>query len=233
MSKTVLVISDLQMPFHHEDAFKFLKAVKNKYKPSRVVNIGDITDSYCLGQYVRDPDAPSAREEIESMQAGVRELAKMFPKMDVLTSNHDLRIYRAAMNAGIPKHFIKNYHDWMGCPKTWVFHDELEIDGVLYTHGDEVGAGGANASLKRATLYGRSCVSGHLHTQANITYFANREVLLFGMQVGCLIDHKAIAFAYAKRNLKKPILSVGIIQDGVPILVPMVLDDEGRWVGKL
>lgn len=233
MSKTILVISDLQLPFEHKDAFKFLAAVKKKYKPNRVVNIGDISDSYCLNHWGRDPDAPSATQEIDALMSGVQKLAKMFPKMDVLTSNHDRRIYRKAMDASIPSHFIKPYHEWMGCPKTWLFSDELVIDGVLYTHGDEVGAGGMNASLKRAQGYGRSCVSGHLHTQANITYFANREVLLFGMQVGCLIDHKKIAFAYAKKNLKKPILSVGLVIDGIPMLVPMQLDEEGNWVGKL
>jgi metallophosphoesterase superfamily enzyme len=231
--KKILVISDLQMPFQHQDALAFLKAVKKKYKPSHVVNIGDVTDSYCLTAWQKDPDFISANDEIQQMLAGVKELAKMFPKMDVLTSNHDLRLQRAAKRAGIPKHFIKDYHQWMGCPKTWVFHDELEIDGVLYTHGDEVGAGGMNASLKRAMHYGKSSVSGHLHTQANINYFANRDKLIFGMQVGCLIDRKALAFAYAKSNLKKPVLTVGIIDRGVPFLVPMLLDDNGRWIGKL
>lgn len=233
MGKKVLVISDIQAPFHHEDALAFLKAVKKKYKPNHIVNIGDLTDSYCLSAWGTDPDAISANEEIQRMQAFVKDLVKIFPKADILTSNHDLRLERAAVRAGIPRHFIKDYHEWMGLPKTWKFHDELEIDGILYSHGDEGGAGGMNASMKRAMHYGKSCVAGHLHTQANITYFANREQLIFGMQVGCLIDRKALAFAYAKKSLKKPVLAVGFIDNGVPLLIPMLLNDKGRWVGKL
>lgn len=231
--KTVLVISDLQMPFHHKDALDFLAAVKRRYKPTDIVNIGDVTDSYCLTAWEKDPDFMSANEEIQGMLAGINKLAKMFPKMKVLTSNHDLRLQRAAKRAGIPKHFLKDYHQWMGCPKTWTFHDELEIEGILYTHGDEQGAGGQNASMKRAMHYGKSSVSGHLHTQANINYFANREQLIFGMQVGCLIDRKELAFAYAKTALKKPVLTVGLIVKGIPMLIPMNLNDQGRWTGKL
>lgn len=231
-NRRILVISDMQMPFHHKDAFAFLAYVKRKYKPTRVVNIGDITDSYCLNAWGIDPDSISASDEIRQMQSGVKRLAKMFPKMDVLTSNHDLRIYRAARRAGIPSHFIKDYYDWMGCPNTWKFHDELMIDDIMFSHGDEGGAGGMNASMKRIMHYGRSSVAGHLHTQANIVYLANREKLLFGMQVGSLIDREAMAFAYAKKSLKKPILSVGMILDGVPMLIPMQLDEEGNWNGK-
>lgn len=229
----ILVISDMQMPFHHKDAFDFLEAVAAKYKPTRIVNIGDIQDYYCLNAWGTDPDAISANEEITLMLEGVQRLAKMFPVMDVLNSNHADRIYRAAIRAGIPKHFIKGYHAQMGCPDTWKFHDELLIDGVLYTHGDEGGAGGANASLKRMMHYGRSSVAGHLHTQANIVYFANREKLMFGMQVGSLVDREALAFTYCKKALKKPILTVGLVLDGLPMLIPMHLDSEGRWTGKL
>lgn len=31
----------MHIPYHHPDTIKFLKAVKKKYKPTRVVNLGD------------------------------------------------------------------------------------------------------------------------------------------------------------------------------------------------
>ena len=231
--QTVLVISDTQAPFQHPDSLKFLQAIKKKYKPTRVVHIGDVTDSYHLSDYIKDPDGMSACDEIRKMHKFVDDLAKMFPKVDVLTSNHDRRIYRAAKKAGIPSHYIKDYHAWMHCPKAWKFHDELEIDGVLYTHGDESGAGGVNAALNRAKAYGQSTVSGHLHTLADIRYYANRQYLIFGFQVGCLLDHKAFAFAYSKKNIKKPIIGVGVVDKGIPIFIPMQMTARGRWTGRL
>jgi len=229
----ILVIPDTQFPFHHKDTFKFLAAVKKKYKPTRVVHIGDLTDSYCLTNYVRDPDAISANDEIKQMIECNKKIAKMFPKVDILTSNHDLRLQRAAVRAGIPRHFLKDYHEWMGLPKTWKFHDELIIDDIMFTHGMESGAGGQAAALNRVKHYGRSCVSGHLHTQACVEYLATREKLLFGVQTGCLIDREALAFNYAKTNLKKPILSAAFIDKGIPFIIPMLLDEDGNWTREL
>ena len=37
----ILVISDTHIPYHHKDSIDFLKAIKRKYKPDRVIHIGD------------------------------------------------------------------------------------------------------------------------------------------------------------------------------------------------
>lgn len=49
------------------------------------------------------------------------------------------------------------------------------------------------------------------------------------MSVGCLVDKKSLAMAYMKVNLAKPILSCGIITEGIPQIVPMVLNTSGSW----
>lgn len=48
-----------------------------------------------------------------------------------------------------------------------------------------------------------------------------------------LVDRKSLALAYSKTNLKRQIIGVGLIVDSVPILVPMVLNSKGHWIGKL
>ena len=55
--------------------------------------------------------------------------------------------------------------------------------------------------------------------------------LFFGAYTGCLIDKDSLAFAYGKVFPRKPILGVLMIVDGVPVNIPMILDEEGRWVG--
>lgn len=37
----VLLISDMHLPYHHEDTFRFLQYLKNKYDPTRVISLGD------------------------------------------------------------------------------------------------------------------------------------------------------------------------------------------------
>lgn len=230
--KTILVISDIQAPFHHRDTLEFLAWAKNQYSPDVVVNIGDLSDSYCLTAWQRDPQAISATEEIERMLEFIKEYNKIFPKGHILTSNHDMRLHRAAIRANIPKHYLKNYHDWMGLSEGWTFHNELIIDDIIFTHGEEGGAGGQAGTLNRVKHYGMSCVSGHYHTKAEIQYLATRDKLMFGMQVGCLIDRHQLAFAYCRTSLKKPVLSIGVIVNGIPQIVPMLLDDNGRWINR-
>ena len=48
MEKVILVISDQHIPHHHQDMIPFLTAIKKKYKPDRIVHIGDECDKHGL-----------------------------------------------------------------------------------------------------------------------------------------------------------------------------------------
>jgi hypothetical protein len=68
-------------------------------------------------------------------------------------------------------------------------------------------------------------VQGHLHTQSYVEYVVGRKNRVFGMQVGCGIDHEQYAFAYSKAG-KKPAISCGVVIDGKEaIVVPMLIED--------
>ena len=58
-----------------------------------------------------------------------------------------------------------------------------------------------------------STVQGHLHTQAYTEWFVGANFRIFGMQLGCGIDHNSYAMAYAKAG-KKPAIGCGVIIDG-------------------
>jgi hypothetical protein len=53
------------------------------------------------------------------------------------------------------------------------------------------------------------------------------------MQVGSLINQKSMAFNYAKNFKTRFIVGCGMILDGQPKLMPMVLKTDGRWNGKI
>ena len=42
-----------------------------------------------------------------------------------------------------------------------------------------------------------------------------------------------MAFPYAKNFKTKFVMGCGMIIDSIPKLMPMVLDNKGRWIGKL
>jgi len=87
--------------------------------------------------------------------------------------------------------------------------------------------------LKVSQAMGMSAVQGHYHTKFVISYWSNPDNLFFGMNVGCLTNQKSMAFEYAKNFKTRFIIGTGIILDGVPRLLPMVLNKGGRWNGKV
>ena len=80
---------------------------------------------------------------------------------------------------------------------------------------------------------GMSCVQGHYHSSYSIKYYGNSLGLYFGLQVGCLIDKDSLAFRYNKTQRARPIIGLGMIINGLAKLVPMVLNKQGRWNGKI
>lgn len=228
--EVVLVISDTQEPFAHPDTIAFLRWVKAKYKPTKVVHVGDEMDFAAISNYDHDPDGMSAGLEYERGIEKMQDYYKLFPNVQVCTSNHTARPLRKAFGAGIPKAFLKDYHEFMQAPKGWKWAYQHVIDGVVYEHGE--GFSGYKGALNCAEKNGASTVIGHLHSHAGILYSANAKDIIYGFNVGCLIDKDAYAFAYGKSMRHKPLLGVGIVDKGVPMWVPMLLSKSGRWVKK-
>jgi hypothetical protein len=78
-----------------------------------------------------------------------------------------------------------------------------------------------------------SLVCGHLHSKSNISWWQNDMGMNFAMQVGCLIDDNSPAFDYNKGQALRPVMSCGIIKNGIPIILPMYLNKSKRWKGYL
>lgn len=233
-AEAVLVIPDIQVPFEHKDTIRFLKAVEEEYVPSRVVQIGDLIDSHALGAYDSDPDGYSAGREFKKARCHLEKFYEAFPKVDVVLGNHDDRLYRAAFSAGIPRGCVKELPEILGFPEGWTLQEDLVIDGVVYEHGDKFGNGTGNNAFKKAIDANMaSTVYGHFHASAGVRWFANKRFLLFGFNVGCLMDTHSYAAAYGKKFPQKPILGCGFVEYGIPQFIPMMLTPKGRWNGEL
>ena len=231
MNKSILIISDTHIPYHHKDLLPFLKAIKKKYKPDRVVHIGDEVDKHAMSMHDSDPDLPSAGDELKQSLPIIKELENLFPDMDILDSNHGSLVYRRALKHGIPKAYLRHYNEFLEVGKGWKWHDDLTLDTpggpVYFCHGKVADV------LKLAQSMGMSCVQGHYHSSYSIKYYGNSLGLYFGLQVGCLIDKDSLAFRYNKTQRARPIIGLGMIIDGLPKLIPMVLNKNGRWIRKI
>ena len=232
-NNSILFIPDLHAPYHHQDAIAFLRAVKEKYQPDLVINAGDEVDNHALSFHDSDPNLDSAGVELHKAQRVMAELEELFPVMHLMDSNHGSLVYRRALKCGIPVDYIKSYRDILfpnGGGSGWTWHDSFKVqlpDGsnLLCAHhmaGDPITQGARNHC---------SVALGHLHSKFDITFSASDSLLWFAMRAGCLIDRKSLAFAYGKLSTEKPILGCGVIVNSLPKLIPMLLDDSGRWVG--
>jgi hypothetical protein len=227
----VLAISDLHCPFEHPDALAFLKAVRQHYKTDTTICLGDEGDLHAMSVHDHDPELHSAGDEHEAMLEHLRPFYAAFPRVRVCHSNHTARPFRRAAKFGIPSVYLRTYADFMEAPKGWSWHETVEVDGVIYLHGE--GYSGWLGALQCAQAYMQPCVIGHIHTAAGILFNANAKFLLWGMNAGWLGDRKRRAFAYAKNHKHKPILSCGVVRSARPLLATMGLTKTGGWDGNL
>jgi len=229
--KRILVISDMHIPYHHQDSFAFLEAIKKEFKPTFTMSIGDLLDFHAISMHTHDPDLYSAGMELDRSKEYIKQIEDIFPEVTEVDSNHSSLVYRRALKYGMSKQFLKPYGEFLGTRK-WKWVDDLTLtmsngQRCFFTHGRSADI------LKVSQTMGMSAVQGHYHTKFLVSYWANPDNLFFAMNVGCLINQKSMAFNYAKNFKTRFILGCGIILNGVPRLLPMVLDNKGNWIKKI
>jgi len=227
----ILLISDMHIPYHHPDLLEFLSHLKDKYKPTRVICLGDEMDKAALSYHESDPDLPSAGDELKRSLPVIAELFRMFPKMDIVESNHGSLVWRKAKTHGIPRHYIKSYNDVLGVDNGWKWSFDLTIElpngQKCYIHH-----GKTSDVMQLSQQMGMCAVQGHYHETFKVNYWGNPTGLYWGLQAGCLIDDSSYAFSYNNVNIKRPVIGTAVIVDGQPILEPMLLSKGGRWINR-
>lgn len=201
----VLVVGDLHCPFDLDGYLDFCKDMYARHNCNRVVFIGDIIDNHYSSYHESDPDGYGGGQELERAIDRVQKWYTTFPHADVLIGNHDRIIMRKAFSSAIPKAWVKSYNEVLGT--SWNWAERIEIDGVQYVHGE----GGTARTKAKNDM--QSTVQGHIHTQCYTEWMVGRNFRIFGMQVGCGVDHESYAAAYA-RHYKKQAIGCGVVING-------------------
>ena len=214
---TVLIIGDTHAPCMRKGYIGFLKRTADEWQPDRIVHIGDLVDNCAYSYHDKNPKLKNPEREYKNALQQVRRLTDAFPEADLLIGNHDALIERVPTTAGLDSAVLKPFGDFWNLPKGWTVHDrysDLIIEGVQYMHGDKYG-GGIHAAFNNAKSQFRSVVQGHLHANLGVQFTANNTSRVFGMCVGCGVDHRKLAMEYGVVYKRKPILGCGIVRDGV------------------
>ena len=226
----ILVIPDLHEPCSRKGALNFCRDVRRKYKTTRTIFIGDVTDWHSISFHAHHPEMPGPKDEYELAYKCIQKWVKAFPKADVVLGNHDRRVIRLAESVNIPAKFLRNYKDIWGTPK-WTWADEFIYDDIYYAHGDGCGAA-LYPAFNLVRKMGMSCVLGHHHSAGGVKWLVNPLRRMFGLDTGCLINDKAMAFAYGKRTKIRSVLSAAVIIDGVPQHIVMPCGKNEKYWDK-
>lgn len=216
-ARNVLVVGDLHEPFCKDGYLEFCQEQYDTWNCTDVVFIGDIIDNHYTSYHEIDIEAEyTGKQELEYAIKKIARWKQVFEKATVILGNHDRMIMRRSQTSLIPSKWIKSYKEVLEVPN-WEFVDRLVIDGVQYIHGE---AGTARTKCRADMM---NTVQGHLHTQTYIEHYVGQNFRVFGMQVGCGIDHDSYAMAYAKRG-KKPSIACAVVLGGTtPINLLMSL----------
>lgn len=234
----ILVTSDIHFPYEHPDTFQFIQDVLDlhEHQFDLHIDVGDIVDFHAFSNWDKRPDLHGASEELSRAReqiARFTELLNGIPHRGVI-GNHCDRIRRKATAKGIPAEVLRPLEDILGVP--WKLEEYFKLD--LPMHGTKktrqlyiVHDGGSD--LRKEVVRGNmNMIAGHYHYTAYVDFQVTANDLVWGLQMPCLIDKTSPAFAYAKRQIKRPIIGCAIIDSGYPHLVPMPLDKNGRYKRK-
>lgn len=221
----VLIIGDLHAPFNHVNYLKFCKDLRDQHQPDKVVFIGDVVDQHALARFTPNPEGMSPGDEWVKTVKELKKWYSAFPEAIWIMGNHDRRPFNKAFEAGIPRGMMKPMQEIYRAPKGWELVESINLDEVLYIHGE--GVGGLNSALNSCLRYGQSTVFGHMHSIGGVRYHQQPGKQLFSLGVGCGIDDTAYAFAYGKHFPVRSMLGAGIVDDGTYAqFIPMDLGDR-------
>lgn len=230
----VVVIPDLHIPYHHQDAFEFIKSLVDKAPEGyTVVNLGDEVDNHAISFHDADPNLDSAGCELARSREALQVLHDIVPQQLLCHSNHGSLHYRRAKAHGIPVEYLRTYREILfpnggGEEWDWAYSHTIltPLGQVQFKHQC------AGDPRVAAAHEGTNLIVGHNHGRFDLSYGASKTRLYWGATAGCLLDRDSLAFAYGRETANKPILGAMLIVDGVPFHLPMVLDSDGRWIGR-
>ena len=221
------IIGDTHLPYELDGYLDFCVETFDKYGVDTVVHIGDFIDNHSLSFHDSEPVLHNVMGEYESAFERAQDWYEAFPEATLIMGNHDRIPARQLRKLGMePSIYMRPIEELFGMPLGWEVVDQIEIDDVLYHHGET--AGGINGFRKDAEQRMRCTVSGHNHSNAGISATATDQELVWGMAVGCGVNHEHLAFAYGKHFAKKPIVACGVVIEGEPHVEYMNLGKKVR-----
>lgn len=200
----ILCWPDSHYPFVNKQAEEAMIEFARENQPDYIIQVGDLLDCYAASKFPRSQNIYTPKEEerlgIEMAQNAWKKLRQYCPRAKCyqLMGNHDVRMLKRTLESlPIAEHWIEKYfHElftFEGVETIFDTREELEVAGILFTHGF-LGSGA------HKDYYLKNVIHGHDHK----LYVQHRRIHgqnIFEMSCGFLGDVEAKALSYTPSKL--------------------------------
>jgi len=244
--KRWLVISDLQVPYHHEAAVKNLIKLARREKFDSVLVVGDEMDFQSISKWSEGTPLAYSEDlhaDRELCKQILWDLGEYSPEMHIIRSNHTDHLYNTLLKVpGLINLPELQYPAFMGFSEMGMTYHrtayEFYPDWVL-CHGDE-GSMSQHAgitALNLAKKWGKSVVCGHTHRLGMSAYseaIGSHYRPLYGVEVGNLMNRqKASYLRYSAANWQGGFAILEAVGKTLtPTLVPVNKDGSFTALGR-
>ena len=243
----IVVISDLQIPYHSKKHLDTLLNYVDYVKPT-LACVGDETDVPQASRWTKG----TAKEFEGTLQRDLnttKEILGQFrdaqgkrKKFWLQRSNHTQRLedYIRKFAPAFSQIDVLKIEKLLGLEELGITYNRSLTEiapNVLLGHGDEgrMFKDAGRTALDLAKRTGKNVVCGHTHRQGLVSEshgFGGKQHVLWGMEVGNLMNLKSSGAGYLKEKIANWQHGFGIlyVKDGIvkPEVIPM--DAKGRFI---
>lgn len=240
--KRVVVVSDLQVPYHSKAAVRSLAKFIREWGPDDVYCVGDVLDAPQVSQWTRGQAGEYEGTLGKHRDQAVQILEELQIK-HLSRSNHDDRVELYLERKAFGLLGLKELRteaflrlDELGITfhrKPWQF-----APGWFLAHGDEGGLSqdAGKTALNLAKKFSASVVIGHTHRMGIVhdTDSINGKVIRtkVGFETGCLMDLSQADYIRKQGGAANWQLGFGVLYiDGPTVApVPVFMEPNGQFV---
>ena len=171
-ANNILVINDLHIPYHSVDAVTAAIEWGKEHNVNCIVLNGDIVDFYQISRFIRSPQNPSIKNELNVLEDFLLNLRDMFPNAKIVykEGNHEKRLENFMRTHAAELYDVVDYKlpdllNFVSLKIDYVDNERIIMAGnVNIIHGHEVpGNRQANVSRQIFQRTNENTIVGHSH----------------------------------------------------------------------
>ena len=212
----ILAIGDLHAPFSDTKKIGYILDFAKDFKPSHIVQIGDLYDQYTHSKYPKSANVMTPLDEDNEARAYAEVfwdgLAQKAPKAQrfQLKGNHCVRAYKRVLEKAPDLEraittYYQQLYSFKGVKTLADDRSELVINDILFIHG-------YLANLGDHVRYNRqSTVVGHSH-RGGVHFMRHNGSTLFELNCGHVADDTLLPFSYTPQRTNFWTAGFGVIE---------------------